>query len=74
MGKMCKGKMGSSGVNINLLYRGRLGGEGCIATEPNYGPLATIGGHRHRPLCWLYLTSDIDISYSDIGLYHYRRV
>ncbi len=27
----------------------------------------TIGGHRHRPLCRRYPTSDIDISYSDIG-------
>ncbi len=29
--------------------------------------LTSIGGHQHRPLCWRYLTSDIDISYSDIG-------
>ncbi len=26
-----------------------------------------IGGHRHRPLCLRYPTSEIDISYSDIG-------
>ncbi len=29
--------------------------------------LRIIGGHRHRPLCLRYPTSDIDISYSDIG-------
>jgi hypothetical protein len=27
----------------------------------------TISGHRHRPWCRRYPTSDIDISYSDIG-------
>jgi hypothetical protein len=26
-----------------------------------------IGGHRHRPSCRQYPTSDVDISYSDIG-------
>ncbi len=29
--------------------------------------LICIGGHRHRPLCRRDQTSDIDISYSDIG-------
>jgi hypothetical protein len=27
----------------------------------------SIGGHRHRPSCRRYPTSDIDISYSDTG-------
>jgi hypothetical protein len=31
------------------------------------GRLICIGGHRHRPSCRRYPTSDIDISYSDIG-------
>jgi hypothetical protein len=30
-------------------------------------PSVGIGGHRRRPLCRRYLTSDIGISYSDIG-------
>jgi hypothetical protein len=29
--------------------------------------LTSIGGHRHRSQCRRYATSDIDISYSDIG-------
>jgi hypothetical protein len=29
--------------------------------------LSSIGGYRHRPLCRRFPTSDIDISYSDIG-------
>jgi hypothetical protein len=29
--------------------------------------LKIIGGHRHQPSCRRYPTSDIDISYSDIG-------
>jgi hypothetical protein len=29
-------------------------------------PVLTIGGHRHRPWCRRYPTSDITISYSDI--------
>jgi hypothetical protein len=29
--------------------------------------MVSIGGHRHRPLCRRYPTSDIAISYSDIG-------
>ncbi len=32
----------------------------------DYYPKAT-GGHRHRSLCRRYPTSDIDISYSDMG-------
>ncbi len=32
----------------------------------------TIGGHRHRPSCRRYSTSDIDISYSDIWTKYVR--
>jgi hypothetical protein len=36
--------------------------------NPSWGQMLTgIGGHRHQPSCRQYPTSNIDISYSDIG-------
>ncbi len=34
--------------------------------------MVIIGGHRHRPQCRRYPTSDIDICYSDIGRKYVR--
>jgi hypothetical protein len=39
----------------------------CRKVAPLYVNGATIGGHRHWPLCQRYPTSDIDSSYFDIG-------
>ncbi len=38
-----------------------------IGVDTSIGTSICIGGHRHQPSCRQYLTSDIDISYSDIG-------
>ncbi len=40
----------------------------CSPTASKTTFMISIGGHRHRSQCGRYPTSDIDISYSDIGV------